>query len=156
MGLYRGENKILNSVTAVDEAKVKEVAEELLKYKDITSTCILDASAIGSNGKMPIVYKNCNSILVNWNVASVDIVQDVLDYGHIKIPVDSGCSYILGETFTLISNGGVPKGLARIYISLSTDEKYILLRVTGQMITGTITTGTDTIRGITEIKYTKN
>lgn len=126
-----------------------------LEYKEITDKCIFRTDSIGSNGKTPKVFKNCNSIVIDWNNSTIDAVSSDSNYGHIKIPVDvQNYNYIVTEGITQISNTGQTKAIARCF-AVKNDDGYIYVSITGQVYTGDIELGVDTIRGITEFKYFK-
>ena len=141
-------NEGVDSGVSDDVINYIEATKELLKYKDISSTCVFKTDAMGSNGKLPKVYKNYNSIVIQWDNVVIDEVSRAASYGHIKIPKNSNYDYILNEGFISVVNMGVPKGIVRFFASSNIDNDYLYVSITGDMYTGELATGVDTVRGI--------
>ena len=137
--------------TVYDDTELKE----LLKYKDISSTCVFRTDAMGSNGKLPKVYKNYNSIVILWDNVVIDKAERGASYGHIKIPKNSNYDYIVNEGLISVVNAGVPKGIARFFASSNIDNDYLYVSITGDMYAGTLEKGVDTVRGNMTFYFTE-
>ncbi len=135
--------------TIYDDTELKE----LLKYKDISSTCVFRTDAMGSNGKLPKVYKNYNSIVIQWDNVVIDKVDRSASYGHIKIPKNSNYDYIVQEGSINVVNYGMPKGIVRLFASSTIDDNYLYVSITGDMYTGELSIGVDTVRDITTFYF---
>ena len=135
--------------------KIDSRIAEKLKYEDISYACVFKTDAIGSNGNLPKVYKNYNSIVIEWNNAAIDKVSRESNYGHIKIPKNSNYDYIIQEGNINIVNSGATKGIARLYATSIYDD-YLYVSITGDMYAGELETGVDTAIGITTFYFIEN
>ena len=145
--LNKGKEAINKSEETLNAAK------ELLKYKDISSTCVFRTDAMGSNGNLPKVYKNYNSIIIVWNNVVIDAVSSAASFGHIKIPKNTNYDYIVSEGNVSVVRAGIPKGIVRFFVDSEFDNTYLYVSITGQMYVGTLETGADAIRGITTLYF---
>lgn len=146
-------NEGVDSGVSDDVINYVNATKELLKYKDISSTCVFKTDAMGSNGKLPKVYKNYNSIVIQWDNVVIDEVSRSASYGHIKIPKNSNYDYIIQEGSISVVNAGTPKGIARFFASSTIDDDYLYVSITGDMYAGKLATGVDTVRGITTFYF---
>lgn len=146
-------NEGVDSGVSDDVINYVNATKELLKYKDISSTCVFKTDAMGSNGKLPKVYKNYNSIVIQWDNVVIDEVSRSASYGHIKIPKNSNYDYIIQEGSISVVNAGTPKGIVRFFASSTIDDDYLYVSITGDMYAGKLATGVDTVRGITTFYF---
>ena len=128
-------------------------------YEDITTQCFFNPSYFGGdNGKMPKVYKNYNSIVIDWNMTILKAVESTsLLTGIINIPIEEDNIQFLGnQTHVDLSYGGTPVGLALLQIvNIPDTTTGLMLSIRNTLFTGNMTLGRDTLRGTSVFNFVR-
>ena len=136
-----------------------EVLFNALNYEDITDQCSFNSNYFGSNnGRMPKVYKNYNSIVIDWNFAVLKAVETDNVKGIINIPIEDNIRIFGNQTLIELSQGGAPVGIGLLVI-LNDNEmattNSIILTIRNMVFTGKMTPGTDTLRGTSIFNFVR-
>ena len=89
MSVYKGQEKVLNSITAVEEAKVKEIAKEVMKEK-----------------KWYIVSISLESTTASWQTNSITVPEVI---GAEKARLFDGTNNVWTDTYDNFGDGVMRK-----------------------------------------------
>ena len=109
MSIYKGQEKVLNSITAVEEAKVKEIIGNEMTDKGVCTTKVADVTRKTITNPSNVTSGTISYAISN-GICSVEIIGITPDgTGGVTIPLPKSLYYTVG---LLVDHTGTPVGSA--------------------------------------------